>query len=180
MFHNLLTKEQKKALRMEYIIRLGAVSTFAVAAGVLAGIAALFPAYIGLRTDLGILIDEAARFEAESAEEVARPFDMLTNTQSLVMRLDSVVRAEAVSGMIADVFMLRSAGIAITAFSYERDSSRISIEGTAETREALVGYVRAVREAPYFSDVTDPISDLARSTDLSFRLQFTAAPKRDE
>lgn len=180
MFHNLLTKEQKKVLRREYITRLGAVFTFAVASGVLAGIAALFPAYIGLQTDLGILLDEADRFEAESAEEVARPFDTLTNTANLVTRLNSVLGAGEVSDIIAEVFVLRSEGIAITAFSFERESSRISIEGTAETRESLVAYVRAVRESRYFSDVNDPISDLARSTDLSFRLQFTYVTERNQ
>jgi hypothetical protein len=177
MFHNLLTKEQKKALRWEYITRLGAVFTFAIAAGVLVGIVALFPVYIDLRTDLAMLHEEAARYETESAEEVALPFDTLANTGSLVSRLDLVLEAEAVSNIITNIFELRSAGIAITAISYERDASRVAIEGTAETREALVGYVRAVREAPHFSDVTDPISDLARSTDLTFRLQFTSVPK---
>lgn len=174
MFHNLLTKEEKKKLRKEYVIRLGAVATFAVAAGVLAGIVALFPAYINLRTDLTLLLEEAARFEADSAEEVARPFTALANTGNLVARLDSVLGAEAVSDITTNIFDLRPTGIAITAISYERDTSRISIEGIAETREALVGYVRAVRESPHFSDVTDPISDLARSADLSFRLQFTS------
>ncbi len=179
MFHNLLTKENKKTLQREYLMRTGSVFAFAIAAAVFSGIAALFPAHIGLRTDLAILLDEATRHQAEVAEDVERPFETLADTARLVTRVDTALSAPPVTDGIALMLTLRPATVAITAMSLERDPSRISIEGTAATREALVGYVRALRESPRFESVTDPISDLARSTDLAFRLQFTMVSEEE-
>jgi len=173
MLHNLLTPDRKKHLRNEYYGRLATVGSVLFACTVVLGIGALIPAYVWLRTELSILEQEAVWFDAEQAEEVAKPFATLTTSAQLVARLERVHASERVTDIIIKVFNARPSGISVTGISYERETSRVTLEGIAATRDALVTFRRSLDQNDRFADVTNPTGALTQSEDLPFRIAAT-------
>ncbi len=173
MFHNLLAAEKKKSLRIEYYTRLATVACFVFAGAVLSGSVALLPTYLQLRTTLNFLQEDAARYETEDAVAVAEPFERLGESAVLLERMELVASEEGVGDIVRAALSSRPEGIAIVGFSYDRDTSLITLEGVAETRSALVSFTRTLGEHERFTSVTNPIADLAISRDLPFRISCT-------
>jgi hypothetical protein len=170
MLHNLLTTDEKKAVRNEYYARLGVVGVLLVTGAVWVGALALFPTYITLSGELSVIT--ATPPETSTSTTSAE----ISTMRTTLVELERVGKTTKATDLFDRVFAVRPDSITISGLVYDHERLVVSIEGVAETRDALVTYARTLEELPEFAEVPLSISDLAKNTRIRFRLNATIAP----
>lgn len=174
MRHNLLPRDKKNSLRVEYFMRLASVSAILLATVLVLGIVACVPAYVRVMSsisDISTAPDHAARADEEAQFKSAEA--TLAEMSHVLSMLRTVYAQPTVTDSINAVLDHKPDGITVTGMSYERTSSLFTIEGIATTRDALITYKRALESQQGIGGVTSPISNLAKNANLPFRLSFT-------
>lgn len=159
---------------MEYIMRTVQVAVIFLTVVTLLGATALIPAYVKVSDELAdveALRDKEA-FERE-VEEYKNAEMTLTDTARELSLLRKKILEFPVTDTITGVVSARPVGVAVRGISYERSSRTFIVEGIAGDRNALVSYRRALEEREGVGEVTSPIANLAKSTNLPFQLSFT-------
>lgn len=168
----LLPEQNKKSLFKEYRIRLFAVIFLFLTAFCLISTALLFPSYISLYFERGVLEDESARITAEIKEKnekgIVETLARINHTLVAVKPSESNVLT--VTKLILDKL---PQGISIDRFVYTRGDgadSSLSIQGIAGTRSELITFSRDLEKQPVFTKVDLPISNLAKQSEVPFTL----------
>lgn len=175
--HNLLPAHLRAQNRVEYLVRFATLVCIGVACAGVAGFVALVPSLARVQFELNAAQEPHAATDEQSG-----------GTESTLLAEGAAILALLVANKTEDTFMdlVQSAasdrpdGVRITGISYDRGNGTFAVEGVAPTRNALVSFVRMLEDDPHFVQVPDPLSDLARSTNLPFRLAFraTTSPQR--
>ena len=167
MLHNLLPKESKKELRNEYLVRMLSVATFLLAVSVLVGTASLAPSLISLSSALD---QYQSQVDAGATTTEQAPVRELGRVAGLLETLNAKLDTEPMTELLDDVVAVRPTGIELTGITFERSPLSFSLRGVATTRDALVTYKRSLEGLERVTEVSSPISDLAKSSDLEFTL----------
>lgn len=80
-------------------------------------------------------------------------------------------RFTRLSPKIADLAAKLPANIKINGLQIDRNSGKIFISGTAQTREALLAYQEILKSVEWLTNTETPISQLFQKTDINFTIQ---------
>jgi hypothetical protein len=181
---NLLPPDRARQLRKEYLVRLVTVSALFLTLLVMVGVLLLVPSYHSLQsmkaekqatlTALGGSAKVKNQNESVSAE--------LSHTVSYLGGLDSSATASAVVRAVLlipreDVTLSSITFSAPSAAGVAKSSAKMTLSGTAATREALRAYDLALSSAPFVSNVDLPISAYAKESNIAFTLTLTGSFK---
>ncbi|MEK7463707.1 MAG: hypothetical protein AAB610_01125 [Patescibacteria group bacterium] len=177
--YTLLPEKEIKSLKKEYRTRLFIVLIFFVSCGILTGIVSLIPAYIFSYTQ-----EKEAIKNLQSLQESRRErgtdvvVDDLASAQSLIEDLKKHQDSAEFSQIISEIVLRKPAQVSISSFqlgsSGETASSSLEVivQGKAMTRDSLVNFKKILEQNPLILKIDLPISDLAKSKDVSFALKL--------
>jgi len=174
---NLLPREHLVEVRHERRNRVAVVSLVASLITILLGTVFLVPSLLLSRTEA---------VSAERKIELTRTFiaqreesGVLTEVRDIRKRIE---RLESEFNDITSSDLLRAldrsipSGVRLFSISYDRkrgDSDSIGLVGNASTRETLLDLTRKLDQETLLSGIELPVSNLARSTNISFSLTLT-------
>lgn len=175
--HNLLSSSAKKAVAREYLYRVAAVGMLLGAAVLLLGAVSLVPTFVTTSVGLRSAQAEKLRLETQLTSDEAgeKPTVVLARARNLLAFLGAHAREETYTTLLREALNTRPSGIAVSALTFTRADRTFLIGGVAENRDTLVAFSRRLEANPRFERTTLPISDLARSTDLTFRMALVVA-----
>lgn len=172
---NLIPPDAKKAVIVEYWLRVVTVWLFLVGFGLIVVLLLKLPTYVGLRTAIGAYMGASAR--AESSAEISRESqETIREANRLIAVLKDKDQDTKLSQLINILDNIAGTGVELKSFSFQKANGNvtaISVSGVATTRQALVGFSNDVEEHPFFEDVDLPISNLAKDKNISFTTTIT-------
>ncbi len=179
MIHYILIPEgERRALRREYRLRITIVAFLFVSCALVVGIGSLLPVYIfsyGQERE-AILREEAVRKSRieSGADQIEKD---LIITQAIAERILAEKDPVSYTGLIQKILSYRKKEILVAAFEFTKDVStstlgRVSVQGKALSREALLEFKKSIEGDKTFTDIELPLSDLAKSKNLDFNLRF--------
>jgi len=143
------------------------MAAFLLSGAVLVGAVSLIPAYIGLSSTLSTYESEQGTVGDDTDRA---PIRELGRVAGLLDALNVKLDTEPMTELLDNIVLVRPPGIEIASITFERSPLSFSLRGTASTRDALVAYKRALEDLERVTEVSSPISDLAKSTNLEFTL----------
>ena len=175
---NLIPKEEKKKMAMDFYRRLIVLFLLMGSFSVFVAVITIIPSYF-----LSKEKDSVASAKLEIQKQEPLP---LVGEQSLVeikdinSKLDLVESAEknkfSISEKIVNTILSKKTpNIKITQIIYENDlvlGRKVSIVGVAGTREILLTFKQALEEDPTFKSVDLPISNFVKISDIQFNLSL--------
>jgi hypothetical protein len=177
----LLPKEEMKLLRKEYRLRFAIVALFALSSIVTVGILSLIPSYLHVWGERSAAMARYTELErnrrASGAEERERE---LNQTQVLAEKIISDNQGVQGTSLVEKILAHRRSSITLNSFTIVRDVgtstlAEAKLEGRASTREALLEFKRALEKDRTWSSVELPLSDLAKSRNISFSVKLKQA-----
>jgi heme exporter protein D len=177
--YTLLPEKEIRALKKEYRIRFFVVLLFFVSFAVFVGIVSLIPSYV-----FSYMQEKQALNDLQSLQDSRRErgtdaiMKDLSDTQQLVNKLKNRHDPIVFSQVIAEIIERKSSQVALNSFQINQSSTAsstldVSIQGTAQTRDSLLAFRESLEQNPFISKIDLPISDLAKSRDISFALKLT-------
>ena len=175
---NLIPKEEKRRIIKSFYHRLVIVYLLVLSLCVLIGVVVMMPSYFltYIKRDL-----VSKKLEAQKNEPMPLPDQpTLEVIKDLNNKLNLIEHAQNnkfdVSKKIINAIILKKmTDIKITNISYENEPSKgkkISIRGTAPSREILLSFRRALEDDPAFKQVDLPISNFVKGSDIQFYLSL--------
>jgi len=148
-------------------------------AGVMLGSSVLLvPTYLYLNRDISTRQSHVAQLDASlglaHGKETTAQLNDLTSTATYLARLASTTQATAALRMALAV---PRPGIVLTGITFQppvhANDGKMTLNGTATTREALRAYNDALSALPSVSSVDLPISAYAKDKDIPFTITLT-------
>jgi len=175
---NLIPPQGKVLVRREYAIRALSVGLILAAGAICASAVALVPAYLLLRSQETHAIEKVAD-TSDSQTSYQDAQEALNAASVLVRQLDADSLAVSPRQVIARIEAQVTPAVIIQGLSFASSQSplRVEVRGRAQTREDLRLFIDTLKDDPFFSDASVPVSDLARSTDLMFTATVMLAPQ---
>lgn len=173
---NLLTNEDKKALKGEYSFRRVSVVLACVAVTAFVGSIFLAPAFLVSYFRLKDVQQTAEILKTNIAIKKQTELGELVAATNKKMAALAMKQDFRVGLLIDSVERHRTPDIRIVSFRFgvnEKDKERrplVFISGSADTREALVAFTRRLRSDPAFANVDLPISNFAADHDIRFSI----------
>lgn len=137
---------------------------------------ALLPAYIRAQAAM-----EAARYGAMTlAESNKADRAALIAARKRITALEDIARQPRAVELISAAVTAAPAGVVLNSISYvhKADETTLSCAGSATRRQSAQEYVRLLQAQGLFSQVSIPLTSLARAEDGSF--QITAVVERNK
>lgn len=175
----LLPKEEMKLLRKEYRLRLCIIALFFISCAVVVGIIALVPAYLEAQQKMAEAQSRLAAYEKSEVASGANQIEKeLIQTQVLAEKILAEENNVIASEIIQKIVSHRSNSISLFSFQFSREAgtstpTSVVVQGRAATRENLLAFKKALESDKTFSAVDLPLSDLAKSRNISFTVRFT-------
>lgn len=179
----LLPKDEMKALRREYRVRLSIAVLFFLSCAVALGIAALIPSYIYTHSQQIEVAVRKAEIEknrkASGADQIEKD---LAESQIIAEKIARETDSISNSSVIEKVISHRIPSISLSSFEVARalgstTPTKVIIQGKAQTREALLDFKKGLEGDSSFADIELPLSDLAKSKNITFAVRFSFIPK---
>lgn len=179
---NLIPQEEKKKIIKGFYYKLIVLFLAIMGASFLFAFIAILPSYFLSSVKDSIAND---KLETQKKEPVPMPeVETLAVIKDLNNKLTLIEKAESnkfiISKQVIDViFSKKLPDIKITAISYENDSNdnllsnkKITIEGTAPSREMLLLFRQALEADSAFQHVDLPISNFVKGSNIQFYLSL--------
>jgi hypothetical protein len=175
---NLIPTEEQKKIAKVFFMKLAVVFFVLLAFSAFVASVALVPAYF-----LALNKERIAksRLEVQKSETIPQ---LDKDTVSLIKEIDGKMKTVENSiknkflvsqEVISQVVSSKMSDIKITKISFEEDINtgrKVSIYGTAPSRERLLLFRRALEENPNFSDVNLPVSNFIKGENIEFYLSL--------
>ncbi len=170
---NVLSDNLKKAIKVEYRLRLAIVACVWVIILELSMCIFLLPSVI-----ISFYKEREVNQEIQTATEVAGVQSNLvsqtiTSTNQTLRILNDDLLYPPATPAFETVLSARTPAIHITELSYtdqDATSGLLSVHGVAASREALVSFEKALQDSGSFSSVDLPVSNLAKDTNIDFTI----------
>jgi len=151
---NLIPSKEKKKMNQEFYYRFVVLFLLMISTAVFIGLVALLPSYFislskkssinkELETQKGTATFETNQKILETIETINRKLDIVENKKN-----DAFIVSEQA---IKNVLVKKIAGIKITRIGYEDNTvkgKKVSISGTAPSREVLLSFRQALEQEP--------------------------------
>ncbi len=176
MRHTLIPLKERILLRREYHIRVAIVTLSVLAIAVLAGAAALFPAYLRAWSASRSALNTVATIKNDpNGSNLSRVQKALASDDALLVALGAGVNPPRFSKAIDAISAIHSP---VTIFSISMNrvgttSILVSLNGVAPTRNDLLKFKTRLEGLAPRTSVDLPIEELAKSVNAPFSLQFT-------
>lgn len=174
---NLLPQSVQRQNRREYHLRFAAVSLYALSVLSLGATVLLVPSYILSSAKEEIAQKEQVLFkervELAPGESVAGQIEAIN---ARVKILSSDLGPNIAPIIEESVLGIRPRSITLSDIRYERDSKgvrKVTVGGTAATRDALQQYVETLEKTGQFSGVELPLSNFVKRTNIEFVASMT-------
>jgi hypothetical protein len=181
--YTLLPKKEMKTLQREYWIRLLVVSIFFISCAVVLGIITLIPSYVYTQVQERQALlhkDELLKSRKESgADQVEKS---LVESQTIAQKIIEDSDMVAYSDIVQKIISHRSNQILLSGFGLSHGEgtstpTQIVVQGGAVTREALLNFKKGLDNDTSFTHIDLPLSDLAKSKNITFTVQMTLNKK---
>ena len=179
--YKLLPEESKKMVEGEYarrrlIVWLGALSIVLVI-----GLVGALPSYILARArtlEMAERVKTTTLAVEASADDVALT-EWLSNTSRQLLVLNPTLDTDRPSQIIITLLSERPSSVRLDFINWSKDDNgKISLttSGTATDRQGLLFFERALKDSTKFSEVSLPLSNLAKDRNLSFQIKLIPKP----
>lgn len=176
--YTLLPDKETRSLKREYKTRLFIVLAFFVSCGIVVGMGSLVPAYL-----LSLSKEKEARNNIQVLQKGGQEkgtnsiFADLATTTKIIKKFQVDDGKVSFSQVIPEIIIHRSNQIFINSFKFSMSRNASSsldtiIQGKALSREALIAFKKELENDARISKVELPVSDLAKSKDISFAIRF--------
>lgn len=177
---NLLPPHRKRFLTREYLFRLGVVVIWLFVVLVLIHGLLLIPSYLYVHQQMAsreeqLMTLQTTQGGASEQELKARVEALQTRAKQLI----ALGTQPSASGAVRAVLAAPRPGIRIHGFTYVPSTTatahRMTINGTATTREALRQYLQTLDALPFITTAELPISAYAEVKDIGFTITLTGS-----
>lgn len=181
---SLLPQLEKKALVIEYRLRLLIVVLCFISVVAIIFSILLVPKWVMLSTRL-----KEVDGQYETAQSVVKS---KTDPKIIASLVDAKNRLTAIksldsAGVVDDIFtrilFYKGKDILITNFTVSQENNgvrQVSIVGVALSRQALLDFSKRLQKEKSFVNIVLPISSFEKNRDINFTLQFGVTMKSDE
>jgi Type IV pilus assembly protein PilM len=181
----LLPPEERAKAEAEYKLRRVTAWVAALAVVLFVAALALVPsAIISSSRELDASARNTSLLGSASAQDAAN----LTQWVSVTNKRIAAVAPDASSSRPYEAFLtllgVRTDGIVINSLVYSQTAGTkgtqvvtLTLDGTASSREALLGFEAALNALGQYSNVSVPVSDFTSDTDISFEIPLTPNAK---
>lgn len=173
---NLLPEERERALRREYRFRLGTLAALILTLAIAIHAALLLPSYLYLADAVDLQDAHLSGIAADLASsEEASMNARLAALDADAGRLLTLSSSTSATGVIKAILAVPHLGITLTGFSYSAPapSGRLTLTGSAATRESLRQFAAALAALPYVTKADLPLSAYAKESDIAFTITLT-------
>lgn len=174
---NILPKKGRSVARSAYLVRLGAVGTFAGAFIALCTGVLLLPSYVEIRSAAASVEAEQARLVAGGSTDDVEVEAALARAKAEIAAFYAALHQIVPSAPIEAVLRARGSTITLTQIQYDEPGPRMVLTGVAATRETLLSFEQKLRKIPEVSKVDLPVNDLAKSENAHFTITITFTSK---
>lgn len=170
---NLLTKEEKKALKKEYFTRIAVIISTLLLFSLIVNTAQLLPSYfystIAVKIKKGEL--DSLIKEGEEGEDISKKLKKIDTITAFISGEKDSLQATSV---IREVLEDRPAGISLNNFSFssENEEGVLMLTGKARSRSNLIDFVSSLGKRTRFSAIDVPAENLARAENIDFTIQI--------
>ncbi len=173
---NLLPEDRVNAFRRGYFIRLATVTVCLLAILTIIHGIFLFPSYLALLQKKDVetrsLAEVDARLAGSKEQEIHARLSSLKGDATYLSRLSTV---PSTSGTVRNMLAVPHPGISIINITVAfptagATSGKVSLSGTATTREALHTFNDTLSALPFVTGVDLPISSYAQESNIAFSL----------
>ncbi|MFA5840979.1 MAG: hypothetical protein WC847_01755 [Candidatus Paceibacterota bacterium] len=173
---NLIPKEEKKKMTMGFYFKLGILFFFMVDFCILVAFFSFLPSYFISSVKYSLI---GEKLEAQKLEPLPPLGEQsLALVKDINSKLDLIEKFEKnrflVSGKVINSILLKKrSDIKITQILYENSEAKgkkISITGSAPSREVLLLFRQALEDSPNFKNIDLPVSNFVKGSNISFYL----------
>ncbi len=178
--YTLLPEIERRLLKREYRIRLFIFFLFFISCAILIGVFSLIPAYIlsfSQEKDILKSLEYLQKNRKENGMEVI--IKELKESDDIIKKLNENNKENIFSQIIYKIISHKNSGIYISSFQFpipdnESTSTQTAIiQGRASSRESLISFKGRLESDTSISKVELPVSDLAKSKDISFSVRVS-------
>lgn len=177
--YTLLPEKEIKVLKKEYRTRLFIVALFFISFSILAGVASLIPSYVySYIQEKDALTSLQALQDSRKERGTDSVIKELAAAQTLVEDLKKYHDSADFSQVISEIISRKNSQILLNSFQIKesediaKKSLDVVIQGKALTRDSLLAFKKNLEQNPFISKIELPVSDLAKSKDISFALKL--------
>lgn len=174
---NLIPPEGHKAIKREYIYRVGATLCFLFAIVITILTVAFIPTYVLTTAQINALQLESLRESSKDVSFVTADEEVRV-TKNILTQLKTATTSYAMSTVINEIQHKAPSTILFKNFTADAPKGKfdkVQVQGVSPTREALARFRSSLEESDMFVKAEVPISDLAKDTDLPFVMTITLA-----
>lgn len=172
----LLTEEERRKVAHEYAMHRAIVVLLALILVLVVGIIGLLPSYVlsNARENEALERTRIMGGSGQRGDDTTLQV-WLGETNQKLQVLSPALDTDRPSDFIEKILDQRITGIAVTGFSWVRTKDKItlSVNGVATSRQSLITFENHINSSGYFSEVTLPISNLAKDRDIDFQIKFS-------
>jgi hypothetical protein len=181
--YTLLPEKEIKKLRREYRIRLTIFLLFFMSCSVFVGIISLMPAYIYSYTQEKEALDKLEELQAKRKSDTIGPIKKeLSDNTIVINKIKNINDSVIYSNIVSKIISQKPSGVSIKSFDMQAaggsatSTVTVAIQGKALTRESLVAFKDRLTKDPLITKVELPVSDLAKSRDISYSIKVSITP----
>jgi len=107
--------------------------------------------------------------------------NIVVSTNAILKELNSNLQYPLVKPLLDAILSYKTSDIYVTGFSYaskDAVTADITLSGVSNNREALVSFVKSLKNSGLFSAVNLPVSDLAKDSAIGFSISINFAQKQ--
>ena len=167
---NLLPYQQKAELRAEEEKRLIIILGAGVLVWLICLLLILFSVQIysqGQLSSQNSILTEAAK--KLNTSEVKDFQQKINSANALFLQLDAFYKKPKLTGIIKEISQTIPSGISLTNISFlSGDTTQVSLNGSAETREQLLNFKERLESQSNFKDINFPASNWITPSNINF------------
>ncbi len=175
---NLIPPEGHKAVKREYLLRVGSTLAFLFGwVAIFLGIA-LVPTYVLIDAQIDTFMLEQAT-EQVKEESFKKAQEEVRTIETVLTQLKSYTPKVLPSSVIAEIQKRSPRNVTFRQFSIDEVEGvieKVQIQGVAPTRESLAQLKNSLETSEMFDTAEVPIADLARGAELPFAITVTMSP----
>lgn len=173
---NLIPAKEKKRIAQDFYLRLFTLFFYVIGVSILIASVALLPSYFVSSVKKNYAEVKLEMQKREPIPEFSR--ETLSSVQELESQLDLIENARenkfvVSQKIINEIILKKLPDVRINQILYENDpvkDKKISIRGTAPSRDRLLLFRRALEDSGLFAKVDLPISNFVKGSNIQFYL----------
>ena len=172
---NLLPKEEKKNILMEYHLKVLWISLFLLSCLFVIALVGILPSYLNEKIKVDTITQEKIQRDQQRNNPVNIALQkQATDNNALADYLQKqtvAIGSPVISPAIQEVLSKKIAAVKINTFVFSDKS--LVITGVADNRTDLTSFYQSLKGGGYFASADLPIEDIAKSKDNNFTIKLT-------